>query len=102
MLVGRWAQERVLERNRNALLAAAGVEGLTAKVRRAGRLAPLPADTVVIGDELWIAPGDLVPVDGIVLRRERGGGARLDHRRVGHRAAARRGRPRPPAPSTPA
>ncbi len=70
MLVGRWAQERVLERNRNALLAAAGVEGLTAKVRRAGRLAPLPADTVVAGDELWIAPGDLVPVDGIVLRRE--------------------------------
>jgi Cu2+-exporting ATPase len=70
MLVGRWAQERVLERNRNALLAAAGVEGLTAKVRRAGRLAPLPADTVVVGDELWIAPGDLVPVDGIVLRRD--------------------------------
>jgi len=70
MLVGRWAQERVLERNRNALLAAAGVEGLTAKVRRAGRLAPLPADTVTAGDELWIAPGDLVPVDGIVLRRE--------------------------------
>ena len=39
MLVGRWAQEHILERNRNSLLESSGAENLTAKrvaERRAG------------------------------------------------------------------
>ena len=69
MLVGRWAQEHILERNRNALLDASGAENLTAKRLRDGVPEPIGAVDVVAGDELWIAPGDLVPTAGILLRR---------------------------------
>ncbi len=68
MLVGRWAREHVLERNRNALLADAGAEQLGVKVRRPEGLTTVTAPSVARGDELWIAPGDVVPVDGVLLR----------------------------------
>jgi Cu2+-exporting ATPase len=69
MLVGRWAQEHILERNRNSLLQSSGAENLTAKVMRGDVLTAVAATTVVRGEELWIAPGDLVPVTGILMRR---------------------------------
>ncbi len=69
MLVGRWAREHILERNRNALLASVGVEGMTAKRRQDGDLVPIAATEIRQGDELWIAPGDLIPVAGYVLRK---------------------------------
>ncbi len=70
MLVGRWAQEHILERNRNALLDSAGAENLTTKrLDQDGTVAPVAATDILQGDELWIAPGDLLPVDGILMRR---------------------------------
>ncbi len=71
MLVGRWAQERILERNRNSLLAGGGADLITVKRRVAGegRLEAVGAAALETGDELWIAPGDLVPVAGILLRQ---------------------------------
>ncbi|MEZ4386409.1 MAG: heavy metal translocating P-type ATPase metal-binding domain-containing protein [Candidatus Krumholzibacteriia bacterium] len=70
MLVGRWAREHLLERNRNALLDSSGAEHLTAKRQTPDGLAAVPAVELDRGDELWIAPGDLVPVDGVLLRRD--------------------------------
>jgi Cu2+-exporting ATPase len=69
MLVGRWAQEHILERNRNALLDSAGADRLVVKRQSEGRLDAVPATEIATADELWIAPGDLVPVEGILLRR---------------------------------
>jgi len=69
MLVGRWAREHLLERNRHALLDSSGAEHLTAKRQGPGGLQAVPAVELDRGDELWIAPGDLVPVDGVLLRR---------------------------------
>jgi P-type Cu2+ transporter len=69
MLVGRWAQEHLLERNRNSLLESSGAENLTVKRVREGRLEAVGAAGVTLGDELWIAPGDLLPVRGLLLRR---------------------------------
>ena len=69
MLVGRWAQEHILERNRNSLLATTGVDQLTAKCLRDGKLLPVAATDIRLGDELWIAPGDLTPVAGVLLRK---------------------------------
>ncbi len=69
MLVGRWAQEHVLERNRNALLDTAGADQLTVKRQRADHLEAITAPELATGDEIWIAPGDLVPVAGLLLRR---------------------------------
>jgi Cu2+-exporting ATPase len=62
MLVGRWLQERVLERNRRFLLQDDVVAGLTALKRHGDRLVTIDAARVAAGDELVIAPGAIVPV----------------------------------------
>ena len=69
MLVGRWAQENILERNRNSLLESSGAENLTVKRLKDSELEAVSAPEIVLGDELWIAPGDLLPVEGILMRR---------------------------------
>jgi len=70
MLVGRWLQEHVLERNRNALLQSGGIADLYARRVEDGRLRAVAASELRSGDELWIAAGDLVPVAGVLLRGE--------------------------------
>ncbi|HXX69937.1 MAG TPA: HAD-IC family P-type ATPase [Polyangiaceae bacterium] len=69
MLVGRWLQERVLERNRAWLLASDGTEGLLARRVERGRVGLVPCGELREGDVLLVAPGDLVPLD-----------SRLEHR----------------------
>jgi len=70
MLVGRWLQEHVLERNRNALLASGGIADLYARRLEDGRLRSVPASELRSGNELWAAPGDLVPVQCVLLQRQ--------------------------------
>lgn len=69
MLVGRWLQERMLERNRNSLLASEGIENLHVRRIREGRLELVPVRRLDRGDEIRVVPGDLVPVESIVLHR---------------------------------
>ncbi|MEM9553601.1 MAG: heavy metal translocating P-type ATPase metal-binding domain-containing protein [Acidobacteriota bacterium] len=69
MLVGRWLQERVVERNRNALLASAGVADLFTRRFVDDVPEAIPVGAIEMGDTLWIAPGDLVPVASILLHR---------------------------------
>ena len=70
MLVGRFLQERVVERNRNALLRSGGVSDLFTRRFEDGIPRSIPAAEVQAHDELWIAPGDLVPVEGVVMRAD--------------------------------
>lgn len=63
MLVGRWLQERVLERNRRFLLDDDGADGILVRRLVGNRLEVVPAPMVHAGDVLLVAPGDLVPVD---------------------------------------
>ncbi len=62
MLLGRYLQERVLNANRNRLLASEGTEGLRSKrIDESGPVA-IRSSEILSGDELLIAPGDLIPV----------------------------------------
>jgi Cu2+-exporting ATPase len=70
MLLGRWLQERVIERNRAWLLACDGTDGLLARRVADGRIALVRCAELKQGDLLLVAPGDLVPVDA---RLQRGG-----------------------------
>ena len=63
MLVGRWLQQRMLERNRAQLLADDGTEGLLTRELRDGVVRIVHCISIHAGDQLLIAPGDLVPVD---------------------------------------
>lgn len=66
MLVGRWLQERVIERNRRFLLDDDGAEGLMARVVVGERLVAKPAPKLASGDLLLVAPSELVPVDAVL------------------------------------
>jgi Cu2+-exporting ATPase len=67
MLVGRFLQERVLERNRLALLENDGAEGLLARRERAdGRVETVKCTSLSPGDRVVVASGDLVPVDAVL------------------------------------
>jgi Cu2+-exporting ATPase len=72
MLLGRWLQERVVEKNRAWLLASDGTDGLLARRVREGRVETVRCAEIAEGDRLLVAPGDLVPVDA---RLQGSGGA---------------------------
>jgi P-type Cu2+ transporter len=76
MLLGRFLQERVLERNRASLLASEGLDTLTVRRLRDGALETVDAARVAPGDEVLVVPGDLVPVAAVALGR--GGVVTLD------------------------
>jgi Cu2+-exporting ATPase len=67
MLVGRVLQERILERNRNNLLADEGIDNLHTRRFRDGAVESIPAPSILAGDELWVVPGDLLPVEGTLM-----------------------------------
>lgn len=63
MLVGRWLQQRMLERNRAQLLADDGTQSLLTREVHDGVVRIVHCIGIREGDRLLIAPGDLVPVD---------------------------------------
>ena len=67
MLVGRWLQQRMLERNRAQLLADDGTESLLTREVEDGVVRIVHCIGIEEGNRLLIAPGDLVPVDLTVL-----------------------------------
>lgn len=67
MLVGRLLQERLIERNRRYLLDDAGADGLQVRRVTGDRLEVVRAPELRAGDELLVAPSELVPVDGVLL-----------------------------------
>lgn len=68
MLVGRWLQHRVLEKNQRFLLEDHGAEGITVRRREGDRIVYIQAPQIRKGDHLLVAPGDLVPVDAQLLQ----------------------------------
>lgn len=63
MLLGRFLQQALLERNRNYLLADDGADGIFVRRVRHGALQVVAAPRLRAGDRLLVAPGELVPVD---------------------------------------
>lgn len=67
MLLGRWLQTRVVERNRREMLRDPGLEGLLCRRIADGRAELVPCSRIEAGDVLLVAPGDLVPVRATLL-----------------------------------
>ena len=67
MLLGRFLQERLLEKNRRYLLDDDGADGLMARRVRGPSVESVKAPQLVKGDLLLVAPGDLVPLESVLL-----------------------------------
>ena len=68
MLLGRYLQQRAVRRNRDFLLQNDGAEHVRARVLAGDRLDLVPISAVRAGDQLLLAPGDLVPVRGTLVQ----------------------------------
>jgi Cu2+-exporting ATPase len=66
MLLGRFLQQRLLERNQRQLLRDAGARSLLTRRLEGGAVRIIQCADLSAGDELLIAPGDLVPVDALL------------------------------------
>jgi Cu2+-exporting ATPase len=67
MVLGRFLQERVLEKNQRQLLSDAGTRSLLTRRQERDHVRVVPCTDLAAGDELVIAVGDLVPVDAVLL-----------------------------------
>ena len=67
MLGGRFLLQRTLARSRDQVLADDGVEHLRARRVEAGAVQVVPVLALRTGDELLLAPGDLLPVRAVLL-----------------------------------
>jgi Cu2+-exporting ATPase len=67
MLVGRVIERRALGRARRQLLDVGDVPALFVRRIEDGAIRVVPASLLAAGDELVIAPGEVVPVDGTLL-----------------------------------
>lgn len=67
MLGGRFLQQRTLAQSRDLVLADDGAEHLRARRLHEGAVAVVPVTQLRPGDELLLAPGDLVPVKATLL-----------------------------------
>lgn len=63
MLLGRWLQERVIEKNRAELLDASSVESLLTRRLEGDRVEVVPVRSIAAGDLILVSPGDVVPVE---------------------------------------
>jgi len=63
MLLGRFLQERLLERNRRYLLEDDGADRMAVRRLEGDRAVVRGASEIRLGDRLLVAPGDLMPVD---------------------------------------
>jgi Cu2+-exporting ATPase len=67
MVLGRLLQQRLLERNRQRLIADDGADGICVQRIEGEHLVPVRAPRVEAGDRLLVAPGQLVPVDAELI-----------------------------------
>lgn len=66
MLLGRWLQVRLVERNRRYLLEDDGADGLWVRRLEGQALVTVNAPKLKAGDAVLVAPGDVVPLDGVL------------------------------------
>jgi Cu+-exporting ATPase len=67
ILLGRLFEARAKGRTSEAIRRLAALRSRTALVRRDGREQEVAVETVVVGEEVVVRPGERIPVDGVVL-----------------------------------
>ena len=67
MQIGGFLEEATVNHANASIMRLVGMRPATARVVRGGAEAVVPAEEVVLGDIVRIVPGEMVPVDGVVV-----------------------------------
>jgi Cu+-exporting ATPase len=67
VLLGKWLEARARQRTLAALDALRALAPPTATVRRGGALVSVQVESLAVGDEVVVRPGERVPTDGTLL-----------------------------------
>jgi P-type Cu+ transporter len=67
ILMGRWLEARAKGQTSAAIAALMGLQPRTARVIRDGVERDVPIESVQVGDEIRVRPGEKIPVDGVVV-----------------------------------
>jgi Cu+-exporting ATPase len=67
VLLGKWLEARAKRQTTAAIRALQALRPERARVRRDGQEADVPVESVRVGDEVIVRPGERIPVDGEVL-----------------------------------
>ncbi|MGN0843770.1 MAG: heavy metal translocating P-type ATPase [Kiritimatiellia bacterium] len=65
--IGEMMEEYAVQRSRKSISALLELRPDTATIQRNGREERIPAASVLVGDTILVAPGERIPLDGIVL-----------------------------------
>ena len=69
LLIGRWLDHMLRGKAREAARDLLALQAVTAnRLDQEGNVAAISARSIDIGDQLLIAPGDRIPVDGIIIK----------------------------------
>jgi P-type Cu+ transporter len=66
ILLGRWLEARAKKQTSAAIRALMGLQAKTARVIRNGIELDIPIESVQVGDQVRVRPGEKVPVDGVI------------------------------------
>jgi P-type Cu+ transporter len=67
VLLGRWMESRAKRSASNAIKKLMQLQPRTAKVERQGEEVEISISELVIGDRVWVRPGEQIPVDGKIF-----------------------------------
>ena len=67
VLLGRWMESRAKLRASNAIKKLMQLQPRTAKVERQGEEVEISISELVVGDRVWVRPGEQIPVDGKIF-----------------------------------
>ncbi len=65
--LGKLLEERAKGRTSDAIRKLMGLQAKTARVLRDGEEREIPIEQVIVGDEVFVRPGEKFPVDGVIL-----------------------------------
>ena len=70
VMLGKWLEARAKRKTTEAIRALQALRPTVALLRRDGREVEVPVDSVFVGDEVIVKPGERIPVDGVLIEGE--------------------------------
>ena len=70
VMLGKWLEARAKRKTTEAIRALQALRPTVALLRRGGREVEVPLDSVFVGDEVIVKPGERIPVDGVLIEGE--------------------------------